>query len=753
VNDQAAQQLTGEHVAEEAIRDAIWKNVLPHLTSRERALAGLMDAVSHVAGDSSVKLFLVNERPGSLYAAASWSAESGAHVYAQPGEEIVVGEGVCGRAAQAGVLCSIPAGTEEPGGAGVRTLAACLELAVPLVVGEQVLGVLDLKHEPPAAFCEQDQALLAAVARPIAAILDYALRYDRLDQAANEFKRRVEEQMQALREERDRADFLYHVTQEMTRTLDLDRVLNRTLVRVSQALGVWQGSILLLDPDSGFLIYRAALGRPVALPQGGKSTRFRRGVGLAGWVLEHNECAIISSLDQDPRWEVDPLHKGESQSVLAAPLSSGEEVLGAILLFHPRIDYFRQEHIWWVQAAANHIIAAIKNTEMYRLIREQAARLGQMLREQRSIAAERMAILSSIADGVAVADERGQVVVANEAVRHLIRSFTSELIGGPVSGLFAGFPEEEQQAVQQAMDEITSRAQAGDDTELLSVRLTRDKQIVQASFTPMFDERRRFTGTVVVFRDVTLEHEIATAKNEFISTVAHEMRTPMTSIKGYTDLLLKGTAGTLSEGQLRFLEIVRSNVDRVSALVTDLLDISRMEAGRLKLELIPLDLGHVIVEVCDSVAETVKRRELTIALDLPPDVPTVYADRNRIIQVLTNLVSNAYRYTPAGGTITISARAVNGGVQVDVSDTGIGIDRADWEKIFERFYRVDHPLVRQQSGTGLGLPIVKSLVEMHGGKLWLESELGKGSTFSFVLPLKDHSPDHGEASLFTSDSR
>jgi signal transduction histidine kinase len=144
-------------------------------------------------------------------------------------------------------------------------------------------------------------------------------------------------------------------------------------------------------------------------------------------------------------------------------------------------------------------------------------------------------------------------------------------------------------------------------------------------------------------------------------------------------------------------------------------------------------------EVSETVAEAIRKNELMLAIDIDPALPTVYADRSRIIQVLLNLLSNAYRYTPAGGKITVSVFPIDGAIQVDVADTGIGIPPDEQEKIFERFYRADHPQVRQQTGTGLGLPIARSLIELHQGKLWLKSRVNQGSTFSFTLPLTEAS--------------
>jgi signal transduction histidine kinase len=267
------------------------------------------------------------------------------------------------------------------------------------------------------------------------------------------------------------------------------------------------------------------------------------------------------------------------------------------------------------------------------------------------------------------------------------------------------------------------------------VLLNIQEVVVRASLTPILDQKERFAGSVIVLRDVTIEQGVAQAKNDFVSLVSHELRTPMTSIKGYTDLMLKEAAGALNEQQHNFMTIVKSNVDRMAELVSDLLDVSRLDSGRVRLVRERLDLAGVILEISQELTETLHQRELTLEFDLAPGLPRVYADHGRIVQVLLNLLSNAYRYTPAGGTITIAIHALDDEIQVDIADTGIGIPAKDRESIFERFYRADHPVVREQAGTGLGLPIARSLIEMHGGKLWLQSEAEMGSTFSFTLPI------------------
>jgi signal transduction histidine kinase len=243
---------------------------------------------------------------------------------------------------------------------------------------------------------------------------------------------------------------------------------------------------------------------------------------------------------------------------------------------------------------------------------------------------------------------------------------------------------------------------------------------------------------VAVFRDITKEAEIDRMKSEFLSMAAHELRAPMTSIKGYSDMLLMGLAGEQNERQKQFLDTIKANVDRVLEMVNEFSEISRLETGALKLDAEPLHMHDLVSEVITSLQPQIEAKEINLTVEVPPELPKVWGDHTRVIQILTNLITNAYKYTPEKGQITISTQWIDDSVQVDVADTGIGISPQDQEKLFTRFFRADHPEIRRVAGTGLGLSITKSIVEMHGGQIWVESQLGEGSIFSFTLPLADY---------------
>jgi signal transduction histidine kinase len=222
-------------------------------------------------------------------------------------------------------------------------------------------------------------------------------------------------------------------------------------------------------------------------------------------------------------------------------------------------------------------------------------------------------------------------------------------------------------------------------------------------------------------------------KTEFVSMVSHELRTPLTSIQGYAELMLEDEQ--LAEEQRESLTIVKNNSDRLLGLINDLLDLSRIEAGRLDLHRTSLDVARLIREVAGSLRPLIEAKRQQFRLDLAGQLPAVWADQDRVTQILTNLISNAHKYTLAEGSITVAARRDDGFVRVDVSDTGIGLSPEDQAQLFTKFFRAHDRLPQAGRGTGLGLAITRLLVELHGGRITVSSAPGHGSTFSFSLPV------------------
>ncbi|MCJ7700736.1 MAG: cell wall metabolism sensor histidine kinase WalK, partial [Anaerolineales bacterium] len=340
--------------------------------------------------------------------------------------------------------------------------------------------------------------------------------------------------------------------------------------------------------------------------------------------------------------------------------------------------------------------------------------------------------------GVLVTDDHSVITLFNQSAQNILDLEHRDVIGKSLddfTGLFG-------HAAQTWMDTIRNWSEDPTSFEIgdtYTDQITLDNQRVVSIHLAPVAMRNEFLGSVSTFRDITHQVEVDRLKSEFVATVSHELRTPMTSIKGYVDVLLMGAAGDLSTQQSNFLDIVKINTERLNILVNDLLDVSRIEAGKVELAIQPLDMRLLIEEV---VREQVLRAEkegkpMSIHYDLPPNLPRVPGDEERVRQILDNLVINAYQYTPGEGQIDIRLQVHPAEIQVDIQDNGIGIPPADHEKIFERFYRGEDPLVLASGGNGLGLSIVRQITDMHHGRLWLTSEgiPGKGSTFSFTLPL------------------
>src|SRR5437867_4632008 len=229
--------------------------------------------------------------------------------------------------------------------------------------------------------------------------------------------------------------------------------------------------------------------------------------------------------------------------------------------------------------------------------------------------------------------------------------------------------------------------------------------------------------------------ELDKLKSDFVSTVSHELRTPMTSIKGYVDNILDGLTGALTERQSYYLNRVKYNVERLTRMINDLLDLSRIEAGKVELHLSAVCMRDLVNDVVEGFQRAAQEKGLTLRSHQPDELPAIRGDRDKLHQVLTNLIQNAIKFTPKGGEIRVEANAHDGGfVLVTVSDTGCGIPPHELDRVFDRFYRVES-VSAEECGSGLGLPIAKSLVELHGGRIWAESTPGQGSRFYFTVPI------------------
>jgi PAS domain S-box-containing protein len=611
-------------------------------------------------------------------------------------------------------------------------------LGVPLVVRGGVIGVLSVQSYQPNYFTESHQRLLVQVANQLSIALDNARLFTSTQDYTADLEARVAERTRQVESEHQRTQTLLSIITELSTSLDLDMVLNRTLSVINETMGAEHSLIMMLNPDESSLYLRASLGYTTPPPKGGQVSSFKPGEGLVGWVITNREPVLIPDLWHDTRWIRHEDQTNVHRSAIAVPLMMGEEVLGALLLFHRKPDRFSGDLLELAQATAKQVTVAINNAQLFRLIRDQAERLGDMLRTQHIETSRSQAILEAVADGVLVTDLTGKITLFNASAEQILSLDRDEILGQSLDhfiGLFGKAAQSWMLTIRTWLEDPTSYELG--DTYAEQVVLD-NRRVVSVHLSPV-RLRNDFLGTVSIFRDITHQVEVDRLKSEFVATVSHELRTPMTSIKGYVEILLMGAAGAMSPQQVHFLEVVKSNTERLAILVNDLLDVSRIEAGKVTLSLQAVDMRAVAADVIATLSRRMQEEErpMVIEMDAPPDLPRVSGDPERVRQILDNVLENAYQYTEVGGNILLRMHPEGEMMQVDVKDNGIGIPTEEQKRVFERFYRGEDPLVLATSGTGLGLSIVTTLVEMHKGRLWLESNgvRGEGSVFSFTLPL------------------
>jgi len=370
-------------------------------------------------------------------------------------------------------------------------------------------------------------------------------------------------------------------------------------------------------------------------------------------------------------------------------------------------------HLWW-------------RGRLRAQARLQVAEMEEFQRKQQQhtldAKAQQQVLFNSMLEGLLLLDKHKKIYLANRAFKNLF-GLKIELRGRTMM---------EALRVHE-LDELVKRVEAEGQVFEHELKLTefseRWLQVNAAVITNSAGERE---GTILVFHDLTRLKQLERQREEFVANVSHELRTPLSLIKGYVETLLDGARNNPEVAE-RFLKIIERNTNRLDLLIQDLLTISALESGRMKLDLQPTELRSLVEKVFNDLHSRADNRGVKLVNELP--AMTAKADMNRVDQVLANLVDNAIKYGRAQGTVTVGGEKTDGGkLEVFVHDDGPGIPPEALDRVFERFYRVDKARSRDQGGTGLGLSIVKHIVQSHGGEVWAKSELGKGTTFFFTLP-------------------
>lgn len=392
------------------------------------------------------------------------------------------------------------------------------------------------------------------------------------------------------------------------------------------------------------------------------------------------------------------------------------------------------------QLASDRRIAPIKTTAhketslLADAVNDLADRLYARIDELSEDRAQLLAMLTSMVEGVMVLDYRSHVLQINPALERMFGVSRTEARGRPCAELFRH---------QELNDLVISslRSRTNHEGEIV---LPLSNRCLHIEVSVAGGERENEACIVLVFHDMTELRRLENIRKDFVANVSHELRTPLTSIKGYVEALLDGAKDD-PVASAKFLDIILKQSDRLNLIIEDLLELSKIESGRVLLKEEPVDLRPIIDRALATIKPIADKNGHRLVPSIDDNLPPVPGDEGRLMQVLTNLLDNAVKYTPAGGTITVNSRLINGtgsmgsaegGIELTVSDTGIGIPEQDRPRVFERFYRVDKARSRELGGTGLGLAIVKHIVEGHGGQVWVEANQPHGSKFVVRLPIR-----------------
>ncbi|MBC7326606.1 GAF domain-containing protein [bacterium] len=506
----------------------------------------------------------------------------------------------------------------------------------------------------------------------------------------------------------------------ITTTEELRETLKRLVTKIAMILQAEKCVIKLYDKETGELV-----AQPPAFGMTDEEVRMyrtRATQGISGEAFMSGQPIVVNDALSDPRTTKEFVGLLGIRNSLTVPLiverrdEDGRVIdrisVGVLKVFNKRYGgKFTDEDVRLAIVLARSAASVIAQAKLYL----------EALEEKRQLEAT----LESMLVGVLAVNNRGRITVLNHVARQLLEIPPDNSVGADYKEVIKD---------DRVRELITKTLESGEElVEELAFNVGENERYFQVQTAPITGDNNEIIGEVTILSDITELKRLDQMKTDFVSHVSHELRTPLTSIKGFVATLLADTEGYYDlETRREFLQIIDQECDRLTRLINDLLNLSRIESGRaLELILKPVNVVDVARKIIEIQKNYTSKHQFV--LDVQGEVPTIIADEDKVDQILTNLISNAVKYSPNGGEVrvTIKEDPETGGVLTAVKDQGLGIPKDVLPRLFQRFYRVEG---RKISGTGLGLYLTKHLVEAHGGKIWVESEEGKGSTFYFTLP-------------------
>jgi K+-sensing histidine kinase KdpD len=596
-------------------------------------------------------------------------------------------------------------------------------LFIPLQRSNEVFGWVGLESSNSRRFTHNEIELAMTITNQAALAINNATLLTETIGLKENLEERVEERTQELVLEHRSTEMLLNISNELARSMDVDQFLDSTLSLINQAMGV-SGSLVYLQ--AGKKIIQA-----IHHPSDNQGSVVNESIeNYFQQLLSVKKSILVGDLSTES--SATPF-----SSWLFIPLKFGDSILGILSIFQQTPEFFTHRDLKLAEAIAGQISLALNNTEIFTLIRDQSENLGSLLRDQEVEASRSQAILEAVADGVLVTGTQSEILLLNKSA-HNILGIAENSIERSLPGLQNFFGEKVTQWLSNIQRWTEKPAKILTDAVISEKIYLNEHQVISVHLSPVL-WRNEFLGTVSVFRDITMEVQIDQLKTDFISNISHELRTPMTSIKGYVEVLLMEASGKINEQQKHFLEIIQSNTNRLTSLVDDILDVSRIESGRIVLRPQSIDLVSKInemVEIHKNISMN-DSKQVDYHVEMLGKIPKIMADPQRMEQVVLNILNNARIYSYHQGVIKITVETFEKFIKIVFTDQGVGVPIDEQEHIFERFYRGRNALNMNSAGTGLGLAIARILIEMHAGKITLQSSgiPGEGSSVIVMLPI------------------
>lgn len=577
-------------------------------------------------------------------------------------------------------------------------------IAIPMMVHDQVIGVMSVFTREERQFNQADLNFFGVIANQAAlAILSI-------------------KSAELLRENRERLaelEALNQISQSITTLFDFEGTLYSILVSIVKMFRGDIGLVALFDHKS-HLLYGASPAFELNAHQI-NDFRARNDEGAMGEAFCKGVPILANKVDQETATVLKRAKINGIKSIIAAPLKVKSQTLGVIQIFSQRENNFHLADLRLASILASQAAIIVNSSTMYRQIEEERKKDE--------------ALLTSIGDGVLAIDQDQKIIHFNKAGEEITGYLKEELFGNSFSETLGLFNKGKQpiELKDSPLDKVLKTGKSLVSKEYFLRKRSGTFFPVYLSLAAIYSVEEKIIGSIVVFRDITAEIELEQMKQELISLSTHELRAPITAIKGYLDMILEGDTGGVSGETRETIEEVATINQRLADLVNDLLSVNRIEEGRIKINSEAVDLSLLVMQTVREYQPQAHKKGLTINFN-DKTMPKAKADPTRARQVLNNLISNAIKYTKQG-SIEITLKNNEKEIICQVKDTGVGISKPNQKRLFEKFYRVRTTETLEVTGTGLGLWITKKLLEMMGGKIWLESDEGKGSSFYFSLPV------------------